>query len=66
MNSQWKEIKGDIREFLAHPKRVLVKPKDWDKLWKDEQKEWRSRRRWFVVQLMALVLSLALLVRTYL
>lgn len=55
-----------IRDFLTYPKRVMVKPKDWDAMWPEEQKEWRSRRRWFVVQLLALGLASALLVRTYL
>lgn len=57
---------SSVKDFLLYPQTVLVKPKGWGSLSSDARKAWRSKRRWFVVQVMALAAAIAALARTYL
>lgn len=59
-------MKKGFRDFLDYLKEKLWKPAAWESLWPQEQREWRSQRRWFVLQLLALVMSIAALIMTLL
>jgi len=52
----------DIKAFLAYPKQVLVKPKNWSDLDEEDQKDWKSHRLTFALSLTAMIGSLIALI----
>jgi len=55
-------VKEKIRDFFEPPRRMLFKPKDWERLSEEQQQAWKGRHWDFVIALTSAVVSTAVLI----